>query len=236
MNNGMRMRMISERMNERQEDYSPQNDRRWTITENGMPYNEAPNMGGYSEYGSNSYGRMEYEPQYSEYGRGNHTNMYAPNMGGYSEYGSEMRMGYDMPESRRYQNGRFAPKSMMHMPGGQQRKMQIGFAGTKGDVMPFNQMTAEKWVRSMQGADGSHGAKCTMDQAKMVMEQIGCDCDPWEFYAAINAMYSDYGEVLNKFGLGDNMYAVGEMAKAFIEDKDAQPEKLARYYQYIVKH
>ena len=27
-----------------------------------------------------------------------------------------------------------------------------------------------------------------------------------------------------------------DMAKAFLDDKDAQPDKLARYYEYIVKH
>ena len=27
-----------------------------------------------------------------------------------------------------------------------------------------------------------------------------------------------------------------DMAKAFMDDKDAQPDKLARYYKYIVKH
>lgn len=240
MNDRMRMKMISERMNERQEDYAPYNERRWTITENGMPYNEAPGMGGYerSDYtpSNRGYGRMEYLPQ-SEYGRGYSPGMaYAPNMGGYSEYGSEMRMGYDMPESRRYQNGRFAPARSGPEQHSGQHKMQMGFASGEDDVMPFNQMTAEKWVRSMKGADGSHGARCSMDQAKMVMDQIGCNCDPWEFYAALNAMYSDYAEVLKKYGLGDNMYAFGELAKAFIEDKDAMPDKLARYYQYIVKH
>ena len=239
MNNGMRMRMISERMNERQENYSPQNDRRWTITENGMPYNETPNMGGYGrmEMPNN---RMGFDPQGAYSGMGYQSNMEYNNMGGYDAgmYGGEMRMDFEQPENRRYQNGRFAPKNQMemHYGGGQQRRMQMGFAGGESDIMPFNQMTAEKWVRSMKGADGSHGARCSMDQAKMVMEQIGCNCDPWEFYAALNAMYSDYAEVLKKYGLGDNMYAFGELAKAFIEDKDAMPDKMARYYQYIVKH
>ena len=69
MNNGMKMRMISERMNERQENYSPQNDRRWTITENGMPYNESPNMGGYGRMEMPNH-RMGFDPQGAYSGMG----------------------------------------------------------------------------------------------------------------------------------------------------------------------
>ena len=49
-------------------------------------------------------------------------------------------------------------------------------------------------------------------------------------------MYSDYSKVFKKYGVGDKLDFYVDMAKAFIEDKDAQPGKLRRYYTYVVKH
>ena len=102
--------------------------------------------------------------------------------------------------------------------------------------MPFSQMTAEKWMRSMENEDGTKGPHWSMDQVKMLMGQRGISADPWAFMAALNAMYSDYSKVFKKHGIGDKMDLYVDLAKAFIDDKDAQPDKLARYYQYIVKH
>ena len=100
----------------------------------------------------------------------------------------------------------------------------------------LRKMTAEKWGRDMEGEDGKKGPHWSADQVRAVMKQKDIKCDPWEFYAAINAMYSDYKHVFEKYGLGENVDVYVEMAKAFIDDKDAQPDKLARYYKYIVKH
>ena len=208
----MRMMLLAEK--DKRNNY-PRNgdDRRWTITEdNYSPYN-----GGYEE-------PIRY-------------NM--PSMGYNEPYvGRE----YDVPENRRYKNGRFAPmrgnydpsmhygNRMGHEP------MQIGFAGEYDSEMPFNQMTAEKWTHEMENEDGSKGPHWNIEQVKMLMGQKGIAGDPWEFYAAINAMYSDYGKVLKKHGVGDKLDVYIDMAKAFMDDKDAQPDKLARYYKYIVKH
>ena len=191
----------------------------------------------------NRYGETEYSPHSSGYGaeRGNDTSMtYDPHMGG---YGGEMRMGYDVPESRRYKNGRFAPTRGRYEPEmhyGEKSKpqqMKMGFAsGEEDEEMSFSQMTAEKWVREMENGDGTKGPHWNIEQVKMLMGQKGIDCDPWEFFAAINAIYSDYGKVLKKHGAGDKLDLYIDMAKAFVEDKDAHPDKLARYYKYIVKH
>lgn len=35
---------------------------------------------------------------------------------------------------------------------------------------------------------------------------------------------------------GADHHLTEAMAKAFLDDKDAQPHKLARYYEYIVRH
>ena len=120
-----------------------------------------------------------------------------------------------------------------HMP---PERMQIGFAGGEEDVVPLSQMTAEKWTHEMKNDDGTKGPHWNIEQVKMLMGQKGIQGDPWEFYAAINAVYSDYAKVLRKHGAGDKLDIYIDMAKAFMDDKDAQPDKLARYYKYIVKH
>lgn len=165
----------------------------------------------------------------------------------------------ESPENRRYKNGRFAPKggeyegpyweepemrgnyntSMRHAEYKENpQKFQMGFAtGEEGEeVMPFSQMTAEKWTRNMENEDGTIGPHWNIEQVKQVMAQKGINHDPWEFYAALNSVYSDYSKVLKKHGVGDKLDVYIDLAKAFMLDKDAQPEKLAKYFEYIVKH
>ena len=153
---------------------------------------------------------------------------YNPNMGGYKY---EPEREFETPMGKHYE------PSMTYGSEHPKHKMQIGFAGVEEkDIMPFSQMTAEKWTRNMESEDGSKGAHWSMEQVKMLMTQKGITTDPWEFFAAINAMYSDYSKVFKKHGIGDKIDLYVDLAKAFIDDKDAQPDKLARYYQYIVKH
>ena len=86
----------------------------------------------------------------------------------------------------------------------------------------------------MVNEDGSKGAHWNMDQTKQVMEQRGIQCDPVEFYIAINMMYSDYYPVAKKLNVNSvDFYA--DMARAFLEDKDAGKDKLAKYFAYVVK-
>lgn len=108
--------------------------------------------------------------------------------------------------------------------------------GQAGSVPMFTRETAEEWAHSMKNEDGTKGPHWTMDQVKQVMAQKSVKADPWEFYAALNAMYSDYAKVFKKYGVGDKLDFYIDMAQAFIEDQDAQPDKLARYFQFVVKH
>lgn len=107
----------------------------------------------------------------------------------------------------------------------------------RGESVPrLTRESAEEWAKGMENEDGTKGPHWTMDQAKQVMVQRGINLDPFQFWIAMNAMYSDYGKVFKKHGVGDKIDLYVDLAKAFIEDKDAQPEKLARYYEYVVKH
>lgn len=182
----------------------------------------APRMGGYNE-------GVEHHPYVThatyENGYKHHT------------YEDDAKMEFEYPEGRRYKNGRFAPARAEMEHDDSHQKMQIGFAsGGEDEVMPFSQMTAEKWTRGMENEDGSKGAHWSMDQVKNLMAQRGISGDPWEFYTALNVVYSDYSKVLKKHGVGDKLDFYVDLAKAFMDDKDAQPDKMARYYRYIVKH
>lgn len=99
----------------------------------------------------------------------------------------------------------------------------------------IDRQTADTWTRSMENDDGTKGPHWTFDQAHQIMEQKKIDCDPVEFWVALNMMFSDYSAAAKKNNTSTvDFYA--DMAKAFLCDKDAKPDKLERYYQAIVKH
>lgn len=103
------------------------------------------------------------------------------------------------------------------------------------ETIPFSKEMAEAWTRSMTNEDGTKGPHWSIEQAKQVMAQKGINEDPWKFYATLNAIYSDYSAVFRKHGVGDKLDFYIDMAKAWINDKDAVSDKLSKYYEYIVK-
>ena len=94
---------------------------------------------------------------------------------------------------------------------------------------------AEEWASKLQNEDGSSGPHWTMEQAKRIMAQRNLSLDPTEFWIAINLIYSDFSPVAKKHGVGGNLDFYVDMAKAFLNDKDAGPNKIARYYECVVK-
>ena len=99
---------------------------------------------------------------------------------------------------------------------------------------PITQQAAMEWTSKMENVDGTKGPHWTMEQTKQVMAQNGIECDPLEFNIAINMMYSDYAAVAKKMGV-DKTDFYAAMAKAFLDDPDAVPDKLSHYYEYVVK-
>lgn len=109
-------------------------------------------------------------------------------------------------------------------------------AGASIGETAFDKRTAEEWAQHMQNEDGTTGPHWTLEQTKQVQSQKGIDCEPLEFWLALNATYSDLCKVFKKHGIA-NIDAYVDFALAFwLNDKDAQPDKLARYYEYVVKH
>ena len=96
---------------------------------------------------------------------------------------------------------------------------------------------ARTWVESMRGEDPAvpHGGKWTVEQVKPIAAKYGVLPETQEFtefWAAINAMYSDYCAVAKKYGT-DKPDFYADLAMAFIHDKDAGPGKVERYYECV---
>lgn len=113
----------------------------------------------------------------------------------------------------------------------------IQFYGSHHDNRHSEGVTKEKaheWVKQMKNSDGSTGAHWDMAQTNSLKERHGINIDPVEFYVAVNMMYSDYCGIAKKYGV-DNADFYAHMAKAFLDDKDAGPDKLERYFDEVVK-
>lgn len=101
-------------------------------------------------------------------------------------------------------------------------------------VMPLDQQEAEKWVHHMKNADGTTGPHWSMEKTEEIRTKQGISCDPIQWWTAMNMMYSDYSKVGEKLGI-NNVDFYAALSKAFLDDEDAQPEKLARYYAFVAK-
>lgn len=100
---------------------------------------------------------------------------------------------------------------------------------------PLTRYIAEEWASKMQNADGTTGPHWSMEQTNKVMAQKQIGGSPLAFYLALNATYSDLCKMFEKYHI-NNMDAYVDFAKAFwLDDKDSVPNKLAAYYEYVVK-
>lgn len=112
---------------------------------------------------------------------------------------------------------------------------QGGYAEHRGGDKLTREM-ADRWMMSIENADGTTGAHWNMEQAKQVMAQRGIEADPVAFWVALNAEYSDRCKQYKKHGVNTiDMYVDGVM-DFWMHDKDAVKDKLAAYYENIVKH
>lgn len=109
----------------------------------------------------------------------------------------------------------------------------VVMGATANRPMPLTEQQATAWVKSMKHCDGSTGELITMEQAKEWLNKKGyTGMSLPDFYAMINAMKSDYSGVAKMFNImNDDFY--GELARAFIMDKDAKPYKTSLYREYI---
>ena len=102
---------------------------------------------------------------------------------------------------------------------------QSGYASASEQGM--DKRTAKMWVKQI-------GETWDMEKCEKLMERFKIKLDPIEFYATMNMLYSDFGEVAEKHGTSVTEFWV-DMAKAFLEDDDAKKDKLQLYYECIVE-
>lgn len=86
---------------------------------------------------------------------------------------------------------------------------------------------ARKWVEKM-----TTGEKYKPEITEQMRASFCPDCDKWEFYVAMNAMYADYRKTAQEMGM-DKADFYARHARDFIKDDDATPGKVARYMETI---
>lgn len=138
--------------------------------------------------------------------------------------------GFGGNETMRYE-GPSRVNEMEHRRGAMER----GY-GNSDAVKPLDKTTAHEWTKSMHNEDGSTGEHWSMDQTNSVLSKRGYNYDPVEWYAILNAMFSDYYPVAKKHGLAGSVDFYADMANAWLSDKDAVDDKAAVYFAKIVKH
>lgn len=85
--------------------------------------------------------------------------------------------------------------------------------------------TASEWVESMSPI----GQKWTIEETTKFMTTLNYNLNEIDYYIVSNMMYNDYYDLVN-----DNEELALKLAKNWLEDKDANKNKLFNYYKYIV--
>ncbi|MBO7275548.1 MAG: hypothetical protein J6V15_04160 [Clostridia bacterium] len=210
------------------QNYGRYEGNRMETSQYGNRYERMENMG---------YGRMEEDEMQSrrrryDDGRFAPSNYSEMEGGGMNRIGFEMNYRYPEMEQEYRADAEYTRRDEMeYRPAGEKQR---GYA--KGGMMQeLDQKTAKRWVESMQSEDGRKGSRWNEMQAESIMHQMGIRENPIEFYAILNAMYSDYSKVAKEFGV-DRPDFYAKLAEAWINDKDAVEGKAAIYYECIVKH
>lgn len=97
------------------------------------------------------------------------------------------------------------------------------YGDTLSDAMCKN------WVGSIFGDT----PKWTYSQTSELAEQIGISFNTiskMEFWACVNAFYSDFYKLAKKYDLDGDAIFFGELVKEYFEDEDAHDKTPANYY------
>lgn len=212
----------------------------------GNPYdNEKPN----NRYESGNGGEMRDRPYYAYDSKP--VNIYIPPMspsnndyrgngmeyrGEYGQYPPPMYESRQLDERRIGFDGGYG--GQMHGGGRTEtnsRNLYFSGSANRGtSSKEIDKEQAEEWTEQMINSDGTKGAHWTMNDAKALKEKLNLNSiDPIEFYVTLNMMYSDYCSTAKQFGV-DRPEFYAHLAKAFLMDKDAGPDKLHKYFSEVV--
>lgn len=102
----------------------------------------------------------------------------------------------------------------------------------------FNEEYARKAVKHMQNEDGTKGPHWSVDEAVQLANQygvrIGQTFNKYDWYVALNMVYSDYYKFLINTTGSSNSKQFVELAKAWINDKDIDEGKMWYYFLYVM--
>lgn len=160
----------------------------------------------------------------------------------FGEYQDRRQIGFGMNTENRgegdmRQYGRRYDPSRMASHQSQKQPQEMGYAQhSESDEEHLTREEAEKWVKGMKSEDGKTGARWPYQEIKQYAGNFGIHGEEQviEFFAVMNALYTDYGKVAKKYGV-DKVDFWADLAKAFIHDKDAEPGKVKLYYECIAK-
>lgn len=102
----------------------------------------------------------------------------------------------------------------------------------------FDEEHARKAVSKMENEDGSRGQHWSVEETSALANQYGIrfnsKFNKYDWYVALNMVYSDYYKVIvNMTGSNNSKYFV-ELAKAWLSDKDIDEGKMWYYYIYVM--
>lgn len=98
----------------------------------------------------------------------------------------------------------------------------------------FNDEHARKAVSKMENEDGTRGQHWSLEETTALANQYGIRLDEkinkYDWYVALNMVYSDYYRVVVSMTGSNNTKYFVELAKAWIHDKDIDEGKMWFYY------
>ena len=103
----------------------------------------------------------------------------------------------------------------------------------------FDEEHARYAVEEMENEDGTKGPHWTVEETTSVANQMGINLrsekhNKWDWYVAMNMIYSDFYKAVVAITGGANTKHFAELAKAWVSDKDISEGKMWHYYVYIM--
>lgn len=102
----------------------------------------------------------------------------------------------------------------------------------------FNEEYARKAVSKMQNEDGSRGPHWSLEETTQFASQYGISLsnrfNRYDWYVALNMIYSDYYKVIMQITNSNNVKHYIEFAKAWLNDKDIDEGKMWYYFIYVM--
>lgn len=106
--------------------------------------------------------------------------------------------------------------------------------GEGGDTLSPEE--AQAWCAAMQNEDGTTGPHWSLEEATGILQAHGLTLEPYTFWAAMNASYSDLCAFFKKYNIDAADAYLDYTMTFWFKDQDAVKDKVGAYYEAVVKH